>query len=671
MRPARLAAVVFALALVFAVPAQSSSHALAAPGALKAFLLRADEPTTHVFPRTPSFAWLPVPGSQRYEFELATSANFDDGSIVWNDATLKTPAASVPYSLPWLIGKPYALYSHVRAWTASGPGPWSTPFGFNMRWESLPASVPTYPGLVSWSIIPGATSYDVWYVDVNKVISTRTNAADEREYYDFHHGPDWTASIHWRVRAVRSLYGSTQGLPNGLPSVTYGPWSQTFTSTNPPVTAGPVKLTAALSDVASAPNVPQAHRLTPGFAFTGTQAIDGIAAELYRIYVFTDSDCVNVVFRGAIVGSPAYAPRLNGPLALPSTDTALTIARAGYLNDGDEPTSFLADQSQVRPTEQDLPLAAQPAQPTGSTATATTPASGTTTTPAPSTPSTPPADPGLTRDPATPTGLPTTPRPTGAPVDLLDSGWPNGRYYWTAVPVRLTPAPNVGTTLTSVAAAGATTIPIVSVAGFANGSTVLIGTGATQDSTTVVDVNGRTLTLSSPTRFAHTVADPVVNPNPSLEYHDMELPQDACASGRIGSFGKVSEPALAGTSSPFASGLAPNGRLISAVGTNPVFYGTPLVAWKPAIGADQYQVQWSQTKYPWNPVATKTTYATSALLDQSVAGKRTGLTPGTWYYRVRGIDFSLPGTARAMSWSAPIAFSVARPQFAVVKSTKK
>ena len=66
----------------------------------------------------------------------------------------------------------------------------------------------------------------------------------------------------------------------------------------------------------------------------------------------------------------------------------------------------------------------------------------------------------------------------------------------------------------------------------------------------------------------------------------------------------------------------------------PSFYGTPLVAWQPALGADQYQVQWSKKSYPWVKVGEKFTYATSALLP---------LEPGLWYYRVRGVNFSLPG----------------------------
>ena len=135
---------------------------------------------------------------------------------------------------------------------------------------------------------------------------------------------------------------------------------------------------------------------------------------------------------------------------------------------------------------------------------------------------------------------------------------------------------------------------------------------------------------------------------------------------RISSFGKTSAPSLAAGSTPYVSGLSPSGRLIPAAGAKPAFYGAPLVAWEPALGADEYQVQWSRTRYPWNPTdpATgkprqKLTYGTSIMLP---------LTPGTWYYRVRGIDFFLPGTARAMSWSQTVAVVIAKPKFRVVPS---
>src|SRR5204863_5618187 len=105
------------------------------------------------------------------------------------------------------------------------------------------------------------------------------------------------------------------------------------------------------------------------------QALDGTATELYRAYVFTDSDCVNVVFRSAIIGSPAYAPRTTGPAKLPVSQPEVDSARTHFLPDGIEPQSFMADTAAILPTEMDKP-SAQPAtdnsspaapQPSGST----------------------------------------------------------------------------------------------------------------------------------------------------------------------------------------------------------------------------------------------------------------------------------------------------------------
>jgi len=40
--------------------------------------------------------------------------------------------------------------------------------------------------------------------------------------------------------------------------------------------------------------------------------------------------------------------------------------------------------------------------------------------------------------------------------------------------------------------------------------------------------------------------------------------------------------------------------------------------------------------------------------------------PGTWYYRVRGFDYSLPTGAQQMSWSDPVKLVVAAPKFSIV-----
>ena len=79
----------------------------------------------------------------------------------------------------------------------------------------------------------------------------------------------------------------------------------------------------------------------PAFVWSGNQGLDGKTQELFRVYVFTDRQCLNRVFTSAVVGSPAYAPRPLGPLALPTTGAAIATARTKYLNDASEPASLL------------------------------------------------------------------------------------------------------------------------------------------------------------------------------------------------------------------------------------------------------------------------------------------------------------------------------------------
>jgi hypothetical protein len=149
----------------------------------------------------------------------------------------------------------------------------------------------------------------------------------------------------------------------------------------------------------------------------------------------------------------------------------------------------------------------------------------------------------------------------------------------------------------------------------------------------------------------------------------MEMPQDACAAGRVARFGKSSEPALTSSGDLFATGLSPSGRLTSALHT-PAFYGSPLVSWTPALGADAYQVQWSKTKYPFVPEKAPTgakgfvTTGTSSVLP--LTGR-----PGTYYYRIRGFDYSLPSGAQQMSWSDPAKVVVTTPKFRVAPAAGK
>jgi hypothetical protein len=138
-------------------------------------------------------------------------------------------------------------------------------------------------------------------------------------------------------------------------------------------------------------------------------------------------------------------------------------------------------------------------------------------------------------------------------------------------------------------------------------------------------------------------------------YQDLELPQDVCAAGRVQRLGISSEPSLTAKSGPFATGLSSTGRLVSAAQT-PKFYGQPLVAWTAALGAGNYEVQWSRHPYPFRPQGSRYTFDTSAVLP---------LKPGTWYYRVRGFDYNLPTGAQAMAWSTPTKLVVTAPKLRV------
>src|SRR5439155_4896252 len=177
--------------------------------------------------------------------------------------------------------------------------------------------------------------------------------------------------------------------------VSYGPWSPVYTSTNPAFTTGPLTAQATVSNVVSDATHSRTHEVMPGFLYHGNTSIWGTTHELYRVEVFTDQDCLNPVFRGAIVGSPAYVPREVGPNAMPTDVNGVTAARGAFLAFGSEPDSKTADGIIVKTNEMDT---------------------------------TPPS-------PDSHTGLPPSQVVSAAKIDLWDSDWAGGHYYWTVMPV--------------------------------------------------------------------------------------------------------------------------------------------------------------------------------------------------------------------------------------------
>jgi hypothetical protein len=643
MRVLTLAAV--ALSLLALTSAADGATSARAPGHLHGFLLRADEPVEDSFPRTPSFAWDPVAGAARYQFQLATSSSFRESGIIYNANSLTSPVAAPTLTLPWITGSPHALFARVRALRGSTWTAWSSPFGFDMEPSAAPKPLPSVPGLLRWTPIEGADGYQVWLVDIPKMEVVFTNVLDEREFYTFHRTAAWTGTVRWRIRAIRAD-NQKSARQNGLPAIGYGPWSPVYSSSNPAYVGGTIKLGDTISDVVSdGSGSSPAHRLMPAFSFSGDTAIDGTKAELFRIYVFTDRECLNRVYTSAVIGGPAYAPRPYGPLALPTTADGIPDARASYLRDGKEPDSFSFDGQQVATTESTpaaTPTTAVPVD-TDSTS-ATAPAAG-------------PQQVNISGD-------------LGAPVDLWDTDWPGSGYYWTVVAVGAVAPGGLRTSTSGVSALNATSVTAVSAAGFATGDNVLIGNAGNQEAATIVSASGSTLSFASPLKSAHGSGEPIVRTGGNLRYEDLELPQDVCAApfNRVARFGKNSEPSLTAAGELFASGLSPNGRLTAGRNT-PAFYGSPLVAWTPALGASVYEVQWSKTRYPFKPQPNPQnanalgtlTLGTSTVLP---------LPAGTWYYRVRGFNYTLPTGAQQMSWSDPARIVVAKPRFRVVGGGK-
>jgi hypothetical protein len=642
----------------FVATAATSSAGVPTPTGLHGFLLRADEPRSDSFRRTPSFAWNPVPGVRTYQFQLSTSSTFRDNGILYSDSTLRSPVAAPTLTLPWITGSPHALYARVRGVLDSSTTPWSDAFGFDVTPPPPASPLPSYPGVLRWTPVPGADGYEVWLVDAQKTVYVRTNVLDEREFYTFHNTSQWINSVRWRVRAVRS--DQYKQRINGLPVSQRAAWSPIYSSSNPAAVNGKLQLLGTVSDTFSnGSSSSPAHEMMPAFMWSGNQSDNGKPWELFRVEIFTDKQCLNRVYTSAVVGGPSWAPRLSGPLALPRDNLSLAAARSGYLGDGKESSSYTYDGLKLEPAEQ------QPAATPTTTVPGDTPAFPGTTPAGTASPTTG----GTGSSDSSAGGGISVKGDLGPPVSLWDVDWPKAGYYWTVLPVEALGAGAAGTAVAPPGAPkGTTTLPVLDTKGFRIGDSITIGFPPTTEGGTIIGISSGALTLTGPLGSAHLVGEPVVRSGGSILYVDTELAEDACAAGRVQRFGIESEPSLTSAQAPFATGLSSTGRLTSAAHTSQ-FYGQPLVAWTPAFNADIYQVQYSKTQYPFKPELdprTNTkgflTFSTSDVLP---------LSPGTWYYRVRGIDYNLPTGVQQMGWSEPEKLVVSPPKFKVATTAPK
>jgi hypothetical protein len=307
MRKLRVA-LFLALGVAAALPAASSAGTLAAPGGLRAFELRAGDTKAAApsFSRTPAFAWNPVRGAVRYQFQLSASSAFSPANaVVWSGKPVITPATAVPIALPWTGGRP--LYWRVRAFGADAVSRWSEAARFRLQ-GAAPSRLPSGAGYVRWSPVAGASGYEVLFRNVGKVVATTTTVADLRDYA----GAGAPHKVVWRVRAVRRLLGSDR---RTLPAVSHGPWSRTYASRVSP--RAPKRLTAVFAG---------GHARMPVFLFPRR-------AGLHRVYVAKDPACTRVVLRGPAMRGAAFAPRAGaGAVSLANGRywwTAVAVARKG------------------------------------------------------------------------------------------------------------------------------------------------------------------------------------------------------------------------------------------------------------------------------------------------------------------------------------------------------
>ena len=423
-----------------------------------------------------------------------------------------------------------------------------------------------------------------------KVISTSTNVADQREFYTFHPDAKWTGSLQWRVRAVRVLYGARA---NGLPAVSYGPWSADLSRPSTRLRRRPARARSPPSPTRS-PTSRRAGRAPPDARVRLRPATDDVrragtrrSRALPRLRVhrqrLRQHRLHGLGRRLAGLGAayrrdarpPRFTVRDRRPLAarfLARADRERAVARPAA--DGDEitpnesrkPAYEDGGRRRRRPRrtgrgdrEESPPRSRSPRR-------RSPPRSRTTRRP---------------RDPAA-----SSPRHHQDPADrplghelaggrlLLDRRRRRGR----ASPSRSRP---------SLAARAAARRDDDHGRGHGQTSSRATSSRSGSRPQELVTIAGHQRQHdharngdSPPSRRrrrGRLSADTIV-------YQDVELPQDVCADGRVLRFGKRASPPtmtpIAGA--PFVSGMSTTGRLISATRTQAVFYGSPVVAWNPA-----------------------------------------------------------------------------------------
>ena len=199
------------------------------------------------YPRTPSFAWNPVPGALRYEFQLSLERRVPRqrrSSTTTRSARRRSRRRRSPSR-----GSPARRTRSTRVCARSLAD------GDDAVERERSASTwcrrrrrrrsPSYPGPAPLDADRGrrpATRSGC--IDAQQVRDRRRRTSlDEREFYTFHQSPqlDRDGALARSARsATIDTFGGRDQRPAG--GRTYGAWSPIYTSTNPAVTDGPIKL---------------------------------------------------------------------------------------------------------------------------------------------------------------------------------------------------------------------------------------------------------------------------------------------------------------------------------------------------------------------------------------------------------------------------------------------
>ena len=386
-------------------------------------------------------------------------------------------------------GDPYALWVHVRAVDQRKHHPVEHAVRLQHRLaERRRTQEPAPTGLIRWTPVEGATSYQVWFVNARPSCVPLHDADQRRRrarVLDVH--PKDAGTIRWRVRAVR--YVALDSLPYGIAvrrvrALVAGLHDD---DPQPPTSRWPrLRRRDIVSDIhSSRPHAADARlrvdRLRRTRSATPATCSSGASTSSPTRSASTRSWSARSSARRR--GRRVRRRRLRLPARSRIVDRRHGRERSS--RPGRRRRRFAADGGGPSPSETSTVAAARRPQPT-------------------------PAAPGGPGSRHRPRHLRPPPTPGTANGDrAAGQRLAQGRYWWTVVPVA------------------------------------------------VVDILLRR-------RFAE-------QPGDAVEYHDAELPQDVCATGRVWSFGLAERPVTTVGAGPYVSGSPRAGASSGAAAAEPTF----------------------------------------------------------------------------------------------------